>query len=173
MIGKLLNEINYPAFGLKEAPFQVKYGETDIRIIKHPGGKEYIFDQMIEDVDSYTERLFKIEDDTENRIQFDYTVLNREQLVFSYENIDWCVDQTGKIYNLQHKQNLPVQCRKVIKVKGDKIWLDKILAPFELKVPVEESNIDELWATIVGINKEWFVKSFSYEYIEYKNYYVV
>ena len=59
------------------------------------------------------------------------------------------------------------------KLKDKKVWLDKILAPFDLKVPVENSNVDELWATIVNINGEWFLKSFSYEYENYSDYIVI
>ena len=170
MIKKFIDEISYPAFALKDAPYKVIYRDTDVIIQKQTEGKKYIFDIMVPDAASYTERLFKIEEEKENRIQFDYTVLNKEQLVFSYENIAWCIDSAGVIFNLTHKQNIPVECRKVTKVKGDKIWLEKILAPFDLKVPLEESNIDELWATIVHINNEWYIKSFSYEYVAHPNY---
>ena len=170
MISKLIDNITYPLFALKEAPFQVKFGDTDIKITKQHGGKEYIFDIMVEEADSYTERLFKIEDQMEDRIQFDYTVLNREQLVFNYETIEWGVDSLGKIYNLQHKQNIPIECRKVTKVKNNKLWVEKQLAPFELKIPLEESNVDELWVNIVRINNEWFLKSFCYEYQDNNNF---
>lgn len=172
MISKIINTINYPAFALKEAPYKVTFKEDSITIIKQPDGKEYIFDVMVEDANSYVERLFYIEEEMNNRIQFDYTILNKEQLVFSYENLGWCVDAVGKIFNLGHKQNLPVQCRKVKNIKGNKIWLEKILAPFDLPVTVEESNADELWATIVSVNNVWYIKKFSYEYINYDNYLV-
>ena len=173
MISKTIDKIIYPAFALKEAPYKVYYTDTDIRITKQPEGKEFIFDIMVDNIESYVERLFYMEEEVENRIQFDYTILNKEQLVFSYEKIGWCVDSVGKIYNLSYKQNLPVECRKVKKIKDNSIWLDKILAPFDLKIPVDSSNIDELWATIVFINNEWFIKSFSYEYENYSDYMVI
>ena len=174
MINKLIDKIEYPAFALKDVPFKVSYKDDSIIITRQPHGKEYIFDIMVEDVEKYSERLFKLEEQhPDDRIVFDYSIINREQLVFSYENLEWCVDSSGQIYNLTHKQNLPVECRKVIKLKDKKIWLDKILAPFDLKVPVENSNVDELWATIVNINGEWFLKSFSYEYENYSDYIVI
>jgi hypothetical protein len=173
MISKMIDTIKYPAFALKDVPYKVYYNDTSIVITKQPDGKEYMFDIMVDNVNSYVERLFYMEEEVENRIQFDYTILNREQLVFSYENIEWCVDSDGKIFNLGHKQNLPVECRKVKTVKEDKIWLEKVLHSFELKVPLEESNIDELWATIVMINNEWFIKNFSYEYKKYSNYLII
>lgn len=167
----MIDKIKYPAYALKEAPFQVSYTAELVKITKQPNGKEYIFDIMTDDIKNYTERLFELEEiNPENRIQFDYTIINKEQLVFNYENLGWCIDQSGKIFNLQHKQNVPVECRKVVKVKKDKIWLNKILAPFNLRVPVEESNIDELWATLVLINGEWYIKRFSYDYVKYDNY---
>ena len=61
----------------------------------------------------------------------------------------------------------PLYCRaikrRVVKTRDNLLWLDKISYPF--KIPTEEnlSFDDTIYATLVSINNEWFIKHFTFD----------
>ena len=61
----------------------------------------------------------------------------------------------------------PMYCRAIkeelLKQEDNLLWLDKISYPF--KIPTEEnlSFDDTIYATLVSINNEWFIKHFTFD----------
>jgi hypothetical protein len=56
-----------------------------------------------------------------------------------------------------------IEKRQVTKVVGNLFWLRNISYPFEIPTQENISLEDTIYATMVFVNGEWFLKEFSYD----------
>lgn len=105
----------------------------------------------------YFSRLLQLN----TRINFDYTCRSIQDLIFT--KVAWGIDSKAIPHDFSKLSAAIVEKRQVVKVVGNLFWLRNISYPFE--IPTQE-NIrleDSVYATMVFVNGEWFLKEFSYD----------
>jgi len=149
---KNFESINYPFFGLYKKPENISFTLDKIFVNRTLSSHKETVDDKSLDGD-YFARLLQLE----RRLEFDCTCKDLQQLVF--ERPLWGMDATATPFDLSER-NYHVSIKKAIrKIKGNLIWIDKISYPF--KMPTNENlefPLDTLYATMVSINNEWFIK---------------
>ena len=117
--------------------------------------KETVDDKSLEG--DYFARLLQLE----KRVEFDCTCKDLQQLILKRPS--WGMDAKATPFDL----STPMYCRgikrRVVKTIDNLLWLDKISYPF--KIPTEEnlSFDDTIYATLVSINNEWYIKHFTFD----------
>ena len=146
--------IAYPIFTLKSKPYQVLYDSTKIVCITTPNShKQTIDDKSL--AGDYFARLLQLE----NRLTFDYTCKNLQDLVFTGSK--WGIDSKAIPHDFSQLFSASVEKRQVVKVAGNLLWLRNISYPFEIPTQEKIRLEDTLYATIVFVNGEWYLKEFS------------
>lgn len=105
----------------------------------------------------YFARLLQLD----TRVKFDYTCRNVQDLIFT--KVAWGIDSKAVPHDFSELVAARVEKRQVTKIVGNLFWLRNISYPFE--IPTQE-NIrleDTIYATMVFVNGEWFLKEFSYD----------
>jgi hypothetical protein len=150
------NNISYPFFGLTKKPYETIYSLDKIYIRKYK-------DSHLETVDDknisgdYFYRLLTLD----NRLKFDYTCKNLQDVIIS--NIKWGLDCKAVPHDLSSQESVPADKRKVTRIKGNLIWLKNISYPFILSTNESIKVVDELYASIVRVENEWYIREFTYE----------
>ena len=150
------NNISYPFFGLTKKPYETVYSLDKIYIRKYK-------DSHLETVDDknisgdYFYRLLTLD----NRLKFDYTCKNLQDVIIS--NIKWGLDCKAVPHDLSSQESVPADKRKVTRIKGNLIWLKNISYPFILSTNESIKVVDELYASIVRVENEWYIREFTYE----------
>ena len=150
------NNISYPFFGLTKKPYETIYSLDKIYIRKYK-------DSHLETVDDknisgdYFYRLLTLD----NRLKFDYTCKNLQDVIIS--NIKWGLDCKAVPHDLSSQESVPADKRKVTRIKGNLIWLKNISYPFILSTNESIKVVDELYASIVRVDNEWYIREFTYE----------
>jgi hypothetical protein len=150
------NNISYPFFGLTKKPYETIYSLDKIYIRKYK-------DSHLETVDDknisgdYFYRLLTLD----NRLKFDYTCKNLQDVIIS--NIKWGLDCKAVPHDLSSQESVPADKRKVTRIKGNLIWLKNISYPFILSTNESIKVVDELYASIVSVENEWYIREFTYE----------
>ena len=151
-----LNSIKYPFFGLFKKPYNISFTLDKIFVNRNKDShKETVDDKSLQG--DYFARLLQID----KRIEFDCTCKDLQQLILKRPN--WGMDANATPFDLSN----PLYCRaikrRVVKTRDNLLWLDKISYPF--KIPTEEnlSFDDTIYATLVSINNEWFIKHFTFD----------
>lgn len=146
--------INFPLFTLSKQPYRLEYTLDKIYIYKQSTShRELLDDKNLKG--NYFERLLQLD----QRITFDFTCTSLQDLV--YCKAKWGVDINGTPHNFSNNYSAKVDYRQVERTRGNLIWLKKISYPFELNTTEKIDLTDTLYATIVHINNEWYIKNFS------------
>jgi hypothetical protein len=158
--------IAYPIFTLKHKPYKIHYDLHKIYCTRTPSGhRETVDNKKL--AGDYFARLLQLE----QRITFDYTCKSLQDVIYSRSK--WGIDKNAMPHNFSKTYKVPAEKRRVTKVSGNLLWLRNISYPFE--IPTQE-NIrldDTLYATIVLVNWEWYIKEFSLDSkLEVPYYYV-
>lgn len=103
----------------------------------------------------YFGRLLQLE----KRIKFDYTCKNLQDLLFTQPK--WGIDSKAIPHDFSNLVAAPVEKRQVVKVLDNLLWLRNISYPFQIPTQEKIRLTDILYATIVFVNGEWFLKEFS------------
>ena len=148
--------IVYPIFTTNTKPYQLEYTADKVYIIAYPDLTKHIIDDKNLSGD-YFARLLQIK----TRFIFDNTSRNLQQLLRT--NAKWGMDSNAIPHDLSKKYAVPAETRKVKKIVDSLVWVQGISYPFEINTKESFSNLDELYVTIVHVNGEWFIKSFSYD----------
>jgi hypothetical protein len=149
--------INYPFFGLVKKPYKVIYTLDKILL------KRYDENSHLETVDDktlpgdYFSRLLNID----NRLKFNYTCKNLQDVLIS--NIKWGIDCKGIPHDLSMLEYVSMDKRKITRIKNNLIWLQNISYPFVVNTNETITLNDQLFASIVNINNEWYIKEFTYD----------
>jgi hypothetical protein len=150
------NNINFPIFTLKCKPYKILYDLHKITCIMKPEGHIQTIDDKRLSGD-YFSRLLQLD----ARVSFDYTCRNVQDLIFT--KVAWGIDSKAIPHDFSQLSAATIEKRQVTKVVGNLFWLRNISYPFE--IPTQE-NIrleDSVYATMVFVNGEWFLKEFSYD----------
>tara|TARA_B110000285_G_C15141085_1_gene630788 strand:+ start:1281 stop:1775 length:495 start_codon:yes stop_codon:yes gene_type:complete len=148
--------INYPFFGLIKKPYKVIYTLDKILIKKHENSHNETVDDKTLSGD-YFSRLVNID----NRLKFNYTCRNLQDVLIS--NIKWGIDCKGIPHDLSVKEYVSMDKRKIIRIKGNLVWLHNISYPFVVNTKETIVVNDQLFASIVRIHNEWYIKEFTYD----------
>ena len=148
--------IRYPFFGLYSKPYNISFTLDKIFVNRNRDShKETVDDKSLQG--DYFARLLQLE----KRVEFDCTCKDLQQLILKRPS--WGIDAKAIPFDL----STPMYCRaikrKVVKTKDNLLWLDKISYPF--KIPTEEnlSFDDIIYATLVSVNNEWYIKYFTFD----------
>lgn len=148
--------INFPIFTLRKKPHSVIYDATKIYCVLEPNShKQTIDDKSLHG--DYFARLLQLN----QRLQFDYTCKNLQDLIFTSSK--WGMDAKAIPHDFSKLEAVPVEKRLVIKTNQNLVWLKNVSYPFELLTQETLQLKDEIYATIVYVNGEWFLKEFSYD----------
>jgi len=148
--------ISYPFFGLKNKPYQVKYDLSKIYVQRSINSHlETVDDKNI--LGDYFARLATLE----KRLRFDFTCKDLQELV--YAGCKWGLDCNANVFDLSRIMTVRTYCHKIVKVRDNLIWVKDVSYPF--KVPTNEKLElnEEIYATLIKIEDEWYLKEFSYE----------
>lgn len=148
--------ISYPLFALKKTPYEVSFSLDKILIKINPDSPTQILDDKTLSGD-YFSRLISMQE----RVQFDFTCRNLQDLLIS--KASWGIDNKAIIHKLTKNIRVPTEKRLVTKVKGNLVWVRNISYPFEIRTTENISIKDDVYATIVNINNDWFIREFSFE----------
>jgi hypothetical protein len=150
------NNISYPLFGLTKKPYEIIYSLDKIYIRRCTHSHlETVDDKSISG--DYFSRLLTLD----NRLIFDYTCRNLQGIIIS--NIKWGIDCKAIPHDLSIQESVSADKRKVTRVKGNLIWLKNISYPFILSTNESIKVVDELYASIVRVENEWYIREFTYE----------
>lgn len=148
------NNIAYPIFALKNKPYKIGYGTNKIYCLTSPTSHQQTIDDKSLAGD-YFARLLQLE----NRLTFDYTCKNLQDLVFT--GAKWGIDSKAIPHDFSQLFPVPVEKRQVVKIVGNLLWLRNISYPFEIPTQEKIRLEDTLYATIIFVNGEWYLKEFS------------
>jgi len=143
--------ITYPFFGLIEKPYAISYDLSKIYVIRRKDShRETVDDKNLQG--DYFARLAQMN----QRLKFDTTCANLQQLIIS--KVRWGMDANAKPYDLTQQESVKATSKQIIKTRGPHIFVKGITYPFTM--PTNETldfeKSDELFMTLVFINKEWY-----------------
>lgn len=145
------DSITYPFFGLLEKPYAISYDLTKIYVIRRKDSHRETVDNKSLQGD-YFARLAQMN----QRLKFDTTCANLQQLIIS--KVRWGMDANAKPYDLTQQESVKATSKQIIKTRGPHIFVKGITYPFTM--PTNETldfeKSDELFMTLVFINKEWY-----------------
>ena len=105
----------------------------------------------------YFSRLLTLD----NRLKFDYTCRDLQDIIIS--NVKWGIDCKAIPHDLSTQESVSADKRKVTRIKGNLVWLKNISYPFTLNTKESVNVVDDLYASIVRVNNEWYIREFTYE----------
>lgn len=148
------SDIVYPFFGIKHKPYLVKYDLTKILIQKmRTGHLETVDDKSLNG--DYFARLAQLE----HRLKFDYTCKNLQEVIFS--GCKWGMDSKADPHDLSKPLVASTYCGKVSKVNENLVWIKNISYPFEIPTHEKLELNEEIYAVLVKVEDEWYLKEFS------------
>jgi hypothetical protein len=150
------DDIVFPFFGLLHKPYKIIYDVDTIRVIKKS-------DSIIQTLDNknlqgdYFARLLQLE----NRITFDYTCKNLQEVILS--GVKWGLDSNATPFDFTKKEAVPVKIVRVKAIKGTLVWLESISYPFRVQTNEQLDISDDIFAKIIKIKNDWYIKKFIYD----------
>jgi len=145
------DSITYPFFGLLEKPYAISYDLTKIYVIRRKDShRETVDDKSLQG--DYFARLAQMN----QRLKFDTTCANLQQLIIS--KVRWGMDANAKPYDLTQQESVKATSKQIIKTRGPHIFVKGITYPFTMLTneTLDFEKSDELFMTLVFINKEWY-----------------
>ena len=148
--------IEFPFFGLKTKPYQVKYDLDKIYVQRtFTGHLETVDDKSIEG--DYFARLASLG----QRLKFDFTCKNLQELIYS--KAKWGMDCKATPYDLARPMTVKSYCHRIVKVRENLIWIKNISYPFEIPTHERLEIKEDIYATLVKVDDEWYLREFSYD----------
>jgi hypothetical protein len=149
---KTFRNIVFPFFGLYKKPENISFTLDKIYVNRTLSShRETVDDKSLEG--DYFARLLQLN----TRLQFDCTCKDLQQLIF--ERPLWGMDANAVPHDLSERSYHISVKKRINKVKGNLIWVDKISYPF--KLPTKEDIVfpeDTIYATMISVNNEWYIK---------------
>lgn len=151
--------ISYPIFVLKQAPIKVIYESEKILCkVKTDGTIQTLDDKSIEG--DYFGRLLKME----HRVHFDFTCKNLQELLMCKGK--WGIDKEAVPHDLSQLYSVQAECRQVVKVHENLIWLKDISYPFTLPTHESITIKDTMYATTVCVSGEWYLRELTMDKVQ-------
>lgn len=151
-----LNNIRYPLFVLYEKPYSIEYTLDKIYVTRKKGSHKELVDNKNLSGDYFARLL-----DMERRLVFDYTCKSLQDLV--YCKAKWGIDANAVPYDFSAVKYKHKEQKKVKRIRGNLIWLDRISYPFKINTSEKLKIEDAIYANLVRVNDEWYISSFSLE----------
>lgn len=149
-----LHNLSFPIFTLSRKPYGLVYKEDKIYCRRHPDSHLELLDDKSIPGD-YFNRLLTLE----TRIHFDHTCRNIQDLL--YTKAKWGMDCNAQPCDFSQMYYVPAEKRLVTKITDNLVWLKNISYPFVLATKEKVSLTEELYATIVYVNNEWYILDFA------------
>jgi hypothetical protein len=153
-----LTNISFPLFALSKKPYKVEYSSDKIYCYTTPESHRATLDNKNLPGD-YFSRLLQMD----NRITFDYTCKNIQDII--YAKVAWGIDSAGNIHDLSTQTAVTWESRKIRRINKNLIWLHKISYPFKINTNEEIVASTDMYATIIYVNNEWYIKEFTLDKI--------
>ena len=148
--------ITYPLFGLYSKPYNISFTLEKIYINRNKDShKETVDDKSLQG--DYFARLLQLE----KRVDFDCTCKDLQQLIFKRPK--WGMDSKATPFDLSGTVYCRAIKRKIVKTRDNLIWLQKISYPFTMQTNEDLSLDDTIFAVLISINNEWFIKEFTFD----------
>jgi len=158
--------ISYPIFCLKNVPFRMIF-KGDALYIQQSAldAHQVLLDDRAILKKSYLQRLtaLELENKIPNRVKFEYTCRDLQELIQILPPIKWGIDSDAKIYDFSKKNMFIQKCKKIRKIKDNFYWLEGISYPFVIHTKEQLNFEDNYYVTVVNINNEWHPIKFSME----------
>ena len=150
------SKIAFPFFCFKKKPYEINITFDKIEIKKHLNSHFETVDNK-NFIGDYFSRLIQIKP----RVNFELTCKDVQECITT--KAIWGLDKNAIIHDLSPKVTFLARTVKIKKVKDNFVWLDKVAYPFKINTK-EVLFIDEiLYARIIYINNEWYLKEFLME----------
>lgn len=156
------SDITFPFFGLYNKPQEVSIKTDRIDIKTHDNLNKILYPQDIKS-DQYIKVLASMLAKNENRIIFDYTALNLQSLIVT-KPLVWGVDNTGKIFNLTHKERFPVLQTPISKRRDGLLWFKHVSYPFSIPFNIEQTINEYSIGLLVYIDLTWYIYEINHNY---------
>lgn len=148
--------IHFPFFGLKAKPYSFSFTSNSILVQPKEFGPKLLLD-VYSDSKSLTARYIHNKDDSFN---FDYTCLNMNHLILA--KLKWGIDSKARVYNLSQKQTFLARNVKIVRVKGNLLWVSTVSYPFTIKSSLVDTKLLlEQYVTIINIDQNWYLYKFT------------
>lgn len=148
--------IQFPFFGLKVKPYSYSFTKNSILVQPNEFGSKLLVDVYTHNK-SLIARYIQHKDD---EFSFDSTCLNMNHLISS--KLKWGIDSKAKVYNLSRKQTFLARNVKVVRVKGNLLWVATVSYPFTIKNSLVDAKLLlEQHVTIVNIDDCWYLYKFT------------
>ncbi len=150
------SKIAFPFFGLLVKPYEVNITFDKIQIRRKRFSQlETLDDKAL--AGDYFARLMQLD----KRGDFNVTCKNIQDCLVS--KVVWGLDKNAIIHDLTKRNTFKAANRKILKVKNNLVWLDKIAYPFKVNTDQTLHIDDILYGRVIYINNEWFLKEFTME----------
>ena len=153
--------INFPFFGLKEKPYDIKFSlnNIEIKISSTDNQWKVVDDKSLRG--NYFFRNVQMLGKKYTKVTFDYTCRDIKEIINS--KCKWGVDDTAQIFDLTTKEKFKLTCKKIKKIQENMIWVEQISYPFEIPYMIDDFKSHDLYALLVNVNNTWYVKNFTHE----------
>ena len=151
--------IEFPFYGLKEKPFDIRFESTRIEIKINQSDYQWkvIDDKSLEG--DYFFRQVQMYNRKYTKVPFKYTCRNMRELLNSKSK--WGIDNEAQIFDLSKKEKYDLICKKIKRIKDNLIWVEGISYPFEINT--DKINLKEnYYTTLVNIDRCWYPLEFSF-----------
>jgi len=167
MLNKFSN-LEFPIYALNSKPTSIEFRDDGIYVQKSETTKPKLLDLYL-DI-NYFEKILKIESlSNTERLKFDFTVTNMQSLVYSIDNIKWGVDYKGRFLDFTSKIEVPKNCRRILKRRGNYIFLSSITYPFLIppkSINISEADFSNIFVETVLVNGVWYI----YKFVDFPRY---
>lgn len=150
------HRVQFPAFGLARAPYQVKIRLNSIYITKQEGEEPSAVDNFFENA-SLIARYMAVKDDS---FTFDFTCLTLTQLIS--KPIPWVIDSNAIMHDLSKKETFKARNVPIVHVKGSLFWVRSVTSPFKLPTTIlDPQELLRQHVTIVYVDGSWTILKFT------------
>ena len=73
------------------------------------------------------------------------------------------MDCEANPFDLAKPMTVKSYCHRIVKVKDNLIWIKNISYPFEIPTNETLEIKEEVYATLVKVDNEWYLREFSYD----------
>lgn len=147
--------IKYPLFTLATKPTSIIFEGDKLICVDRSGTRHTLDDKSLPG--NYFERLLQLK----QRAFFNATCRNLQDLVFS--RAQWGIDVNGQPHDFTKKYKVRAEYRQVKRIENNLVWLRNISYPFELNTREEINLKDAVFAKVILVNGEWYLREFSYD----------
>ena len=73
------------------------------------------------------------------------------------------MDCEANPFDLAKPMTVKSYCHRIVKVKDNLVWIKNISYPFEIPTNESLEIKEDIYATLVKVDNEWYLREFSYD----------